>query len=104
MPGRRIMIVDDEENVLQALKRALIDEDYTIVTARDAKEALDKLGIFPADIVMSDYTMPGMSGLEFLQQTKRHYPDTIRILITGKSDTQITIEAINRGEIFRFLL
>lgn len=104
MQGRRIMIVDDEENVLQALKRALIDEDYTIVTARNGKEALDKLGLSPVDIVMSDHTMPSMSGLEFLQQAKQRYPDTIRILITGKSDTQITIEAINRGEIFRFLL
>ena len=104
MQGKRIKIVDDEENVLKALERTLIDENYTIVTARDGKEALEKLELFPADIVMSDYTMPGMSGLEFLQQTKRLYPNTIRILITGSSDTQITIEAINRGEIFRFLL
>jgi len=98
------MIVDDEEKVLKALERALIDENYKIVTAVNGKEALEKLELFPADIVMSDYTMPGMSGLEFLQQAKQLYPDTIRILITGSTDTKITIEAINKGEIFRFLL
>ncbi len=104
MLERRILIVDDEENVLRALERSLIDEDYEIETAGSAKEALEKLMTFPADIVLSDNMMPGMNGLEFLEQAKQIYPNTIRILITGRSDVQITIEAINNGEIFRFLL
>ena len=104
MQERRILIVDDEENVLRALERTLIDEDYKIETAGSADEALEKLKMFPADIVLSDNMMPGMNGLEFLQQVKVIYPKTIRILITGRSDVQMTIEAINEGEIFRFLL
>ena len=104
MQERKILMVDDEENILRALERSLIDEDYEIKTAGSAEEALAKLKMFPADIVLSDNMMPGMNGLEFLQQVKHHYPNTIRILITGRSDVKITIEAINKGEIFRFLL
>jgi len=104
MQERRILMVDDEENVLRSLERSLIDEEYEIETAGSAEEALEKLKVFPADIVLSDHMMPGINGLDFLQQVKQHYPDTIRILITGRSDVQITIEAINKGEIFRFLL
>ncbi len=104
MQEQRILIVDDEENVLRSLERTLMDEDYEIETAGSAEEALEKLKTFPAGIVLSDNMMPGMNGLDFLQQVKQIYPNTIRILITGKSDVQMTIEAINKGEIFRFLL
>ena len=104
MQERRILIVDDEENVLRALERTLIDENYKIETAGNAEEALDKLKAFPAAIVLSDNMMPGMNGQEFLQRVKQIYPNTIRILITGRSDVLMTIEAINKGEIFRFLL
>jgi len=104
MRERKILIVDDEENVLRAFERTLIDENYEIENASNGPEALEKLKLFPADIVLSDYMMPGMNGLELLQQVKQLYPDTIGILITGRSDMQITIVAINKGEIFRFLL
>jgi len=104
MQGKRILIVDDEENVISALKRTLVDENYEIEKASNGQEALEKLKVFPADIVLSDYMMPGMSGLEPLKQVKQLYPETIRIIITGRSDMQITIEAINNGDIFRFLL
>ena len=104
MQERKILIVDDEENVLRSLKRTLMDENYTMETAKNGHEALEKLKMFHADIVLSDYMMPGMNGLELIQQVKQLYPQAICILITGKSDVQITIAAINKGEIFRFLL
>jgi len=104
MQGRKVLIVDDDLNILNSLQRVLMDEDYEVETAGSAEEALEKLKLFPAGIVLSDYMMPVMSGLEFLQRVKQLYPDTIRILITGRSDVQITIGAINKGEIFRFLL
>jgi len=104
MRERKILIVDDEEKVSRALERTLMDENYEIEKASNGQEALEILKMFPAGIVLSDYMMPGMSGLELLQQVKQLYPDTIRILITGRSDMQITIEAINKGDIFRFLL
>jgi DNA-binding NtrC family response regulator len=104
MHQRNLLIVDDEENVLTAFERTLMDENYTIESAQSGEEALEKLTLFPAGIILSDYMMPGMNGLELLQKIKQRYPDTIRILITGRSDMQITIEAINKGDIFRFLL
>ena len=104
MQERKILIVDDEEKVLRALERTLMDDTYTVETACDGKEALEKLKVSPTDIVLSDYMMPGMNGLELFEQIKQLYPDIIRILITGRSDIQITIEAINKGDIFRFLL
>jgi DNA-binding NtrC family response regulator len=104
MPEKRILIVDDEENILKALQRALIDEDYTIETAQNGMEALEILKMYSADVVLSDNMMPGISGLDLLQQIKQLYPNIIGILITGRSDVKITIAAINQGEIFRFLL
>ncbi len=104
MQERRVLIVDDEENVLKALERALIDEDYTIEGPGNGEEALEKLKTFPADIVLSDYMMPGINGLELLSKVKQRLPNTITILITGQTDLKMSIEAINRGKIFRFLL
>ena len=104
MREKKILIVDDEENILKALQRTLMDEGYTIETARDGMEALEKLKTYSADVVLSDNMMPGMSGLNLLQQVKQLYPNIIGILITGRSDIKITISAINQGEVFRFLL
>ncbi len=104
MGEKRILIVDDEENILRALRRALMDEDYRIETARNGIEALEKLEEFSPEVILSDNMMPGMGGLELLQQIKKRYPGIIGILITGRSDVSITIAAINQGEIFRFLL
>lgn len=104
MLEKKILIVDDEENILKALQRAVMDENYTIETAHNGIEALEKLKVFSADIVLSDNMMPGMGGLELLHKVKKLYPGIIGILITGRSDVKITITAINQGEIFRFLL
>ena len=104
MREKKILIVDDEENILNALQRALMDEDYTIETAGNGIEAMEKLKTYAADIVLSDNMMPGISGLDLLQQVKQLYPDIISILITGRSDVKITIAAINQGAFFRFLL
>ena len=104
MQGRKLLIVDDVENVLKALGRALMDEDYVIEEAHNGEEALKKLKVFPADIVLSDYMMPGINGLELLSKVKQRLPNTITILITGQTDLKMSIEAINRGEVFRFLL
>lgn len=97
-----IMIVDDEENVLKALKRELMDEDYEIHAYIDAREALQKLKNHPIKVVISDERMPGMSGSEFLSLVSLRSPDTVRIMLTGQATIEAAMQAVNRGEIYRF--
>ena len=99
----KILFVDDEPNVTSALKHMLRKERYDIFTADSAKEALEILGRDPVDIVVSDEKMPGMSGSELLTKVRREYPDTIRIILTGQASALAAMNAINKGEIYRFL-
>ncbi len=98
----RLLIVDDEENILHALRRTLRKEPFEIETASNAREAAEKFYEKPFDIVISDYKMPGINGLEFLKWVRDNYPDTIRIVLTGQADLEVAVEAINEGEIYRF--
>lgn len=100
---RRILIVDDEENVCRALKRCLRREGYELFIANSPDEALKFLAQQPVDAVMSDHLMPNMTGLEFLKMVRNRYPDCLRIMLTGHADMQTAIDAINQGEIYRFL-
>lgn len=104
MQRHKILMVDDEENILKALRRVLMNENYEIKTANSAKEGLAILKEFPAQLIISDNMMPGMTGMEFFKKVADLYPDTIRIILTGRADTKITIASINKGEIFRFLI
>lgn len=99
----KIMFVDDEEGVLNSCRRLFSMESYDVVTASTPEEALE---IIPKDrfaVVVSDYRMPRMVGTEFLSRVRNISPDTIRIILTGYADLQASIEAINRGAVFRFL-
>ncbi len=98
----RLLLVDDEENILHALRRTLRKEPFEIETASNAREAAEKFYERPFDIVISDYKMPGVNGLEFLKWVRDNYPDTIRIVLTGQADLEVAVEAINEGEIYRF--
>ena len=98
-----LLIVDDEEFVRNALVRALRSEEFEIRTADGPKAAWEALSEKPADIVISDFKMPRMSGLEFLQRVREAYPDTIRIMLTGHADVETVIDAVNNSEIYRFL-
>lgn len=100
---RQVLIVDDEENIRNALRRALRREGYEIHCAAEAAEALEILGKTPIDLVLSDHLMPNMTGLELLEKVFTRHPETIRILLTGHADMRTAMDAINRGEIFRFL-
>jgi CheY-like chemotaxis protein len=81
----RVLLVDDDANVLSALRRTLRREKITIETARDAREALAILGDGPFDLVISDHRMPGMSGVELLETIRARWPKTVRILLSGWS-------------------
>ncbi|MCS7071674.1 MAG: hybrid sensor histidine kinase/response regulator, partial [Anaerolinea sp.] len=97
-----LLIVDDEEDILRALYRQFRRE-YAVYTARSAKEAYAVLLRTPVQVVISDQRMPDMCGTEFLSRVKTEFPDVIRLLLTGYSDIQAVIEAINEGNIYRYV-
>jgi len=99
----RILLVDDEVNVLNALARSLRKEPYEVMIAGSAMEGLNKLYTTPIDLVISDYKMPVHDGVEFLKRVAADYPDTIRIILTGHADMEAAIEAINSAGVYRFL-
>jgi two-component system sensor histidine kinase/response regulator len=98
----KVLYVDDEENNLVAF-RANFRKEYEVYTAISADEALALLKINTAHIIISDQRMPLTTGVEFLEETVKLYPDCIRLLITGQSDIEVVIEAINRGQVSKFI-
>jgi two-component system NtrC family sensor kinase len=100
----KILCVDDEKNVLKALRRLFMDEDYDINTAESGEEGIAFLTEEPdVDVVISDYRMPGMNGVVFLQKVFERWPDTIRIVLSGYADTASVVAAINEGRIYKFI-
>ena len=98
-----VLIVDDEENILKALTRSLGRIDVDIVTATSAGDALYILENTDVDLVISDMRMPGDDGAELLRQVAERSPNTLRFLLTGHSDMESTIRAINEGKIHQYL-
>ncbi|MFA7061041.1 MAG: HD domain-containing phosphohydrolase [Pedobacter sp.] len=99
-----VMLVDDEENILRALQRLLMDEDFDIETATSGEAALEKLPTLEnVGLIVSDQRMPGMNGAEFLGKSQEIFPNAQRILLTGYSDINATIEAINKGGAGRYI-
>lgn len=98
----RILLVDDESNVLSALKRALFDEPLEIASVTSAEEALEVMSKDSFKVVVSDERMIGMQGAEFLAQVRAVYPQTIRIMLTGHATLEAAMKAVNEGEIYRF--
>ena len=98
-----ILIVDDDEHVRRALKRVLRRSRCLVHEAPDAQRALALLAVEPVQVVVSDYRMPGMSGVEFLRVVKERWPRVQRVLLTGQADTAAIEEAVNKSEIFRFI-
>jgi two-component system, probable response regulator PhcQ len=101
--ARTVLLVDDEGNVLSALQRTLRRENYTLLVASEPAEALAILRQGPVDVVVSDHLMPNMSGLDFLKEVRALHPDVVRIMLTGHAEVATAMEAINEGEIYRFL-
>jgi signal transduction histidine kinase len=97
-----ILVVDDEESILRSVQR-LLRRQYNILTTASVQEAFALLEQHPIHVVMSDQRMPTMTGVEFLTFVKECYPDCIRILFTGYTDTQSAIEAINSGQVYCYI-
>jgi response regulator RpfG family c-di-GMP phosphodiesterase len=106
MPNETILLVDDEVNVLSSISRTLFEEDFgEILTAQNGLEALEVIKKTPGlNLAISDFHMPGMNGIDFLIQARKLSPDTTRVLLTGAADLDMAINAVNKGNVFRFLL
>lgn len=100
---QKILFVDDDVKLLKSFKRTLPNW-FEVITADIPEEALRIIktqGPFP--VIVSDMKMPGMNGIELLSRSKEISPDTVRILLTGYADQQTAIDAVNKGDLFRFL-
>lgn len=102
-PALSVLCVDDERGILSSLRRLLRPEGYVVHMAEGGDEALALLEHTSVDLVISDMRMPGMDGAEFLARVRSRWPASIRMLLTGYADLGSTIDAINRGEIHRFI-
>lgn len=103
-PGYRIMLLDDEPNVLSALRRVFRQEHYEIVTCPTPQEALERLSRERFQLIISDYMMPGMNGGEVLKQVRASHPDMIRIMLTGHADVNAVVSAVKTGAVYKFIL
>ena len=97
-----ILIVDDEVEILHSL-RGLLRMTFNIHTANSGPEALRILQEHPIQVVLSDQRMPGMEGVQVLEQAHSERPRAVRVLFTGYTDVKAVIEAINKGQVFRYL-
>jgi class 3 adenylate cyclase len=97
-----ILYVDDEEQNLVSFK-ATFRREYNIFTALSGTEGLEIMHHHPINIIITDQRMPGMTGIQFLEKVLPVYPDTIRMILTGFSDVEAIIEAINTGRVFRYI-
>ena len=98
-----VLALDDEENILSSLERNFLREPYRIVTTTQISTAWDLMAREKIKVVISDQRMPGVSGVQFLKEVKEKYPEVIRILLTGHADMQAAEEAVNIGQVYRFL-
>ncbi|MBN1918020.1 MAG: response regulator [Verrucomicrobia bacterium] len=103
MTEHTVVLVDDEPHVLSALGRLLRGENYALSTTTHPTEVIDVIRRTPVSLIVSDYEMPELNGIELLKTVKAISPETIRIILTGKADMTATVQAINEGEVFRFI-
>lgn len=98
-----VLYVDDEINNLNSFKAAF-RRDFEIFVAQSARDGRKILDTNEIGVIITDQRMPGMTGIEFLESILTVYPDTIRILLTGFSDMNAVMDAINRGQVYKYLV
>jgi response regulator RpfG family c-di-GMP phosphodiesterase len=98
-----VLCVDDEANILSALRRVLRGAGYQVLIAEGGPAALERLALGDVHAVVSDMRMPGMDGAQLLEQVHQRWPHIVRLLLTGQADMHSTVAAINRGRILRYL-
>ncbi|MEO9523928.1 HD domain-containing phosphohydrolase [Marinobacter alexandrii] len=103
LPSAKLLLVDDEDNILRSLQRVLRKEPYELTTATSGDQAIGLMEEQGFDLVISDARMPGMDGPTLLATIKKKDPSCIRILLTGYADIDSTVKAINDGQIYRYI-
>jgi DNA-binding NtrC family response regulator len=98
-----VLVVDDEDNVLRSVERLFRREPYRLLTAVSAEEALAAVEREPVHLVMADQRMPGMTGIQLIQRIREQHPQVMRVVFTGYIDMNTAIDAINKGQVFRFV-
>ena len=99
-----ILVVDDEKLILNSIKRLLRNENYHLLTAQNGIEGLALLKEHNVQLVISDQTMPEMTGLEFLKKVKVEYPEILTMMLTGNAEIEIAMEAINEVGVYKFII
>ena len=98
----RLLIVDDNPDILWSLDQLFQRDAYHILTAGSATEAFELLALHPVQVILCGQRLPGMNGTEFLGQVKDMYPETIRIILSGFMGLDAVLDSVNRGAIYRF--
>lgn len=101
---RTILLVDDQPIILRALRRVFRNEGYNVLSATGAAAALDILGRVPCDLIIADYLMPEMNGVELIAKVKERWPGIACIMLTGHADLEALAGFIRRGELCKFAL
>lgn len=97
-----VLLVDDDPNVLRGLVRQFRHQPFVFYTAHSAEEAMEVLKSRPVDVLVTDDRMPGISGMELLSWVAKHFPEVVRIVLTGFPTTESALRAINESGVFRF--
>lgn len=98
-----VLCVDDEASIRSALRRVFLEEPWELLFAESGEAGLELIRDRAVDLVLSDFRMPGMDGVEFLKQVKEIQPDCMRIVLSGYADIRLIVSALNEGEVYRFL-
>ncbi|HEX5803670.1 MAG TPA: EAL domain-containing protein [Azospira sp.] len=102
-PEKILLLIDDEPNVISSLNRLLRGKGYRIVTTTSTREGFDLMATLRPGVVICDQRMPEMTGTEFLRRVKELYPETVRIVLSGYTELNSVIDAVNQGAVYKFL-
>jgi YesN/AraC family two-component response regulator len=100
----KVLFVDDELNVLRSIKRGFLQSSFQVLTAPGAWEGLRILDKEDVDIVVTDYRMPYMDGLKFLQEVRERHPGTARVILSGYIEKTVAVESLTRGLASTYIL
>ena len=104
MESRTVLFVDDDNGILNALKRVLRSEPYECLLADSGNKALEILEKERVDVIVTDLEMPEMDGFTLLAEVRKKYPDIIRLILSGRADTISILDSINNGNVYRYIL